>query len=218
MNKQLVTIVIIILGVIGSVFWLKNKPKDKLYTVMKVPEFSMTDQNNQTITNRDMLGKVYVVEFFFTSCPTICPIMSNNLRNVEDEINNPNLGFISVTIDPKRDTPERLLDYAKRIGVKSVNWHYLTSDRETIQNLADQFNIYVGKDETTAEGLNHSGKLALVDKQGNIRSRYNEAGIPILFYSGLNYKDPNGKTPSLSGKYHPEIEYLKEDIKKLLTE
>ncbi|WP_313376531.1 SCO family protein [Chishuiella sp.] len=218
MNKQLVTIVIIILGVIGSVFWLKNKPKDKLYTVMKVPEFSMTDQNNQTITNRDMLGKVYVVEFFFTSCPTICPIMSNNLRNVEDEINNPNLGFISVTIDPKRDTPERLLDYAKRIGVKSVNWHYLTSDRETIQNLADQFNIYVGKDETTAEGLNHSGKLALVDKQGNIRSRYNEAGVPILFYSGLNYKDTNGKTPSLSGKYHPEIEYLKEDIKKLLAE
>lgn len=218
MNKQLVIIVIIILGVIGSIFWLKNKPKDKLYTVMKVPEFSMTDQNNQTITNKDMLGKVYVVEFFFTSCPTICPIMSNNLRNVEDEINNPNLGFISVTIDPKRDTPERLLDYAKRIGVKSVNWHYLTSDRETIQNLADQFNIYVGKDETTAEGLNHSGKLALVDKQGNIRSRYNETGIPILFYSGLNYKDANGKTPSLSGKYHPEIEYLKEDIKKLLTE
>jgi protein SCO1/2 len=218
MNKQLIAVVVIIIGVIGSVFWLKNKPKNDLYTVMKVPSFSMTNQNNVTITDRDMLGKVYVVEFFFTSCPTICPIMSQNLRAVEDEINNNNLGFISITIDPKRDTPERLLEYANKIGVKTPNWHHLTSDRESIEKLADQFNIYVGKDETTAEGLNHSGKLALVDKEGNIRSRYDKTGVPILFYSGLNYKDPEGKEPSLNGKYHPEIELLKEDIKKLLAE
>ncbi|WP_312150518.1 SCO family protein [Empedobacter sp.] len=218
MNKQLIAVIVIILGVIGTVFWLKNKPKDELYTVMKVPEFSMTNQNNQTITNRDMLGKVYVVEFFFTSCPTICPVMSHNLRSIEDKINDANLGFISVTIDPKRDTPARLLEYAKQIGVKSPNWHYLTSNRENIEQLSDKFNIYVGKDETTAEGLNHSGKLALVDKQGNIRSRYDKMGVPMLFYSGLNYKDPEGKEPSLGGKYHPEIEFLKEDIKKLLAE
>lgn len=218
MNKQLIAVVLIILGVIGSIFWLKNKPKDKLYNVMKVPTFSMTNQHNQTITDRDMLGKVYVVEFFFTSCPTICPVMSHNLRSIEDEINNPNLGFISVTIDPKRDTPARLLEYSKQIGVKSPNWHYLTANREVIEQLSDKFNIYVGKDETTAEGLNHSGKLALVDKQGNIRSRYNKSGVPMLFYSGLNYKDPEGKETSLSGEYHPEIEYLKEDIKILLAE
>jgi len=58
----------------------------------------------------------------------------------------------------------------------------------------------------------------LVDKQGNIRSRYDKMGVPMLFYSGLNYKDPEGKEPSLGGKYHPEIEFLKEDIKKLLAE
>ncbi|MGU9937215.1 SCO family protein [Empedobacter brevis] len=218
MNKQLIAVIVIILGVIGSVFWLKNRPKDELYKVMKVPEFSMTNQHNQTITDRDMLGKVYVVEFFFTSCPTICPVMSHNLRSVEDEINDPNLGFISVTIDPKRDTPDRLLEYSKQIGVKTPNWHYLTANRKTIEQLSDKFNIYVGKDETTAEGLNHSGKLALVDKQGNIRSRYTTSGVPLLFYSGLNYKDPQGKEPSLSGAYHPEIEFLKEDIKKLLAE
>ena len=105
MNKQLITIVVIILGVIGTVFWLKNKPKDELYTVMKVPEFEMINQHNQTITNRDMLGKVYVVEFFFTSCPTICPVMNQNLRWIEDQVNHQNLGFISITIDQKRDTP-----------------------------------------------------------------------------------------------------------------
>ena len=141
MNKQLIAVIVIILGVVGTVLWLKNKPQNELYSVMKVPEFSMTNQNNQTITNRDMLGKVYVVEFFFTSCPTICPVMSNNLRSVEDEINDANLGFISVTIDPKRDTPARLLEYAKQIGVKSPNWHHLTSDRETIEQLSDKFNI-----------------------------------------------------------------------------
>jgi len=185
---------------------------------MKVPEFSMTNQHQQTISNRDMLGKVYVVEFFFTSCPTICPVMNQNLRSIEDEINHPNLGFISITIDPKRDTPERLLEHAKQIGVKSPNWHFLTADRSTIEQLSEQFNIYVGKDETTAEGLDHSGKLALVDQQGNIRSRFGKNGVPILFYSGLNYKDADGKEPALGGKYHPEIEFLKEDIKKLLNE
>jgi protein SCO1 len=218
MSKQLIAAIVIIIGVIGTVFWLKNKPKDELYTVMKAPSFSMTNQNNQMISDRDMLGKVYVVEFFFTSCPTICPVMSHNLRNIEDEIKNPNLGFISVTIDPKRDTPARLLEYANQIGVKSPNWHHLTASRDEIEKLADQFNIYVGKDETTAEGLNHSGKLALVDKQGNIRSRYDKMGVPILFYSGLNYKDPEGQVTALNGQYHPEIEFLKEDIKKLLAE
>ncbi|SHM15196.1 SCO family protein [Chryseobacterium polytrichastri] len=190
--------------------------KKSLYTVMKVPNFELTDQNNKKITNKDMLGKVYLVEFFFSRCPTICPVMNSNMRAIEDEINNPDFGIVSISIDPENDTPELLKQHAKRIGVKSPNWHFLTGNRDYIGKVADQFNIYVGDKEDEGENLNHSGMIALVDQEGNIRCRYNKDNMPILYYSGLNYEDAEGKVPKLTGKYHPDREILIEDIKKLL--
>ncbi len=218
MNKKLIYF-IAAFGVFAAfILWFKSSQKGKLYEVMPVPKFSMTDQNNQIIDQNKMLGKVYVVEFFFTSCPTICPVMNKNLRDLEDSINNENFGIISITIDPKRDTPERLAKHAQQIGVKSPNWHFLTADRSYIQELSKQFNIYVGEDQTNAEDLNHSGKFALVDKNGKIRSRYGANNVPMLYYSGLNYLDKEGKQASLSGTFHPEMNMLKEDILKLLQE
>ncbi|CAA7194327.1 SCO family protein [Chryseobacterium potabilaquae] len=190
--------------------------KSSLYTVMKVPSFELTDQNNKKVTNKDMLGKVYLVEFFFSKCPTICPVMNTNMRAIEDEINNPNFGIISISIDPENDTPALLKEHASRIGVKSPNWHFLTGNRAYIGNLADQFNIYVGDEKEEGESLNHSGMIALVDEKGNIRCRYNRANMPILYYSGLNYEDAEGKIPKLTGKYHPDREALIKDIQKLL--
>lgn len=190
--------------------------KKNLYTVMKVPDFELTDQNSKKITNKDMLGKVYLVEFFFSKCPTICPVMNRNTRAIEDEISSPDFGIISISIDPENDTPEALKEHARSVGAKSPNWHFLTGDRGYIGKLADQFNIYVGDKEDESESLNHSGMIALVDQEGNIRCRYNKDNMPILYYSGLNYEDPEGKTPKLNGKYHPDREKLIEDIKKLL--
>ncbi|WP_157456485.1 SCO family protein [Chryseobacterium hispalense] len=214
-SKVIVPIVIIallFLGIgVGMGYFKKN-----LYTVMKVPDFILTDQNNITVTNKDMLGKVYLVEFFFSKCPTICPVMNTNMRAIEEEINNPGFGIISISIDPENDTPQTLKQHADRIGVKSPNWHFLTGNRDYIGKLADQFNIYVGDKEDESESLNHSGMIALVDQEGNIRCRYNKDNMPILYYSGLNYEDPEGKTPKLTGKYHPDREILIEDIKKLL--
>lgn len=214
-SKVIVPIVIIallFLGIgVGIGYFKKN-----LYTVMKVPDFKLTDQNNKTVTNKNMLGKVYLVEFFFSKCPTICPVMNTNMRAIEEEINNPGFGIISISIDPENDTPQTLKQHADRIGVKSPNWHFLTGNRDYIGKLADQFNIYVGDKEDESESLNHSGMIALVDQEGNIRCRYNKDNMPILYYSGLNYEDPEGKTPKLTGKYHPDREILIEDIKKLL--
>jgi protein SCO1 len=189
--------------------------KNNFYTVMKVPDFELTDQNSKKITRKDMLGKVYLVEFFFSRCPSICPVMNSNMKVIEREINSPDFGIVSISIDPENDTPEILQQHAKRIGVTSPNWHFLTGDRTYIGNLADQFNIYVG-DEDGGESLNHSGMIALVDKEGNIRCCYNKDNMPILYYSGLNYEDPEGKVPKLTGKYHPDREILIEDIRKLL--
>lgn len=216
MKKQLLTGIVLTVLIAGAVFAYRQLNKDKLFTVMQVPEFEFTDQNNQTVTPADMLGKVYVVEFFFTNCPTICPVMKQNLQEIEKEINHPDFGVISITIDPKRDTPEVLKAYAAKLGIQNPDWHFLTGDRETIYRLSQKFNIYVGKDENSAEGLDHSGKLALVDKEGNIRSRFGKNGLPVLYYSGLNYSDSNGKNESLGGTYHPQVEWLKEDIRKLL--
>ena len=192
--------------------------KKSLFTVMKVTDFELTDQNNQKINNKDMLGKVYLVEFFYSKCPTICPVMNSNMKYIEETINDKNFGIISISIDPTNDTPEVLKNHAKMLGTKSPNWHFLTGNRDYIDNLADQFNIYVGDKEDKAESLNHSGMIALVDQKGNLRSRFDENNSPILYYSGLNYEDKEGKTTSLVGKFHPDREKLIEDIQKLLKQ
>ncbi len=218
MKKNVIVLLLLMVSVLAVIWFLRNRSHEKLFEVMDVPKFEMTNQNNQLISNQDMLGKVYVVEFFFTNCPTICPVMNQNLKEVEQEINSPDFGVISITIDPKRDTPENLKLHREHLKIVNPNWYFLTADRDYIHQLSKKFNIYVGEDENSAEGLNHSGKLALVDKNGKIRSRFGENGVPILYYSGLNYVDPEGKNESLGGSYHPQIEWLIEDIQKLLDE
>lgn len=215
-NKIILPIVIIAVLFFGIGLGMSYFKKS-LYTVMKVPDFELTDQNNQKITNKNMLGKVYLVEFFYSTCTTICPVMNSNMRTIEKEINDPNFGIISISIDPENDTPEVLQNHAKMLGVQSENWHFLTGDRDYIGKLADQFNIYVGDKEDEAESLNHSGMIALVDEKGFLRCRFGKDKMPILYYSGLNYTDPDGKVSQLTGKYHPDVEMLKEDIRKLLN-
>lgn len=214
-NKLLVPGLVFILLVIG-IGWGMAYFKDSLFKVMPVPNFELKDQNNQTVSDDTMRGKVYLVEFFYSTCPTICPIMNKNMKHIQDEINNPDFGIVSISIDPTHDTPEVLKAHAKVVGATSPNWHFLTGDRTYIGDLADQFSIYVGAEEDKAESLNHSGMIALVDKDGNVRCRYNENNMPILYYSGLNFSDPEGTQMKLTGKYHPDREKLIEDIQKLL--
>ncbi|QIG88501.1 SCO family protein [Chryseobacterium sp. POL2] len=215
-NKIIIPVVVFALLFVAIGFGMSYFKKN-LYTVMKVPDFELTDQNSKAISNKDMLGKVYLVEFFFSKCPTICPIMNQNMKYIQNEINSPDFGIISISIDPENDTSEVLKNHAKMVGATSPNWHFLTGDRNYIGNIADKFNIYVGDKEDEAESLNHSGMIALVDKEGNLRCRFDENNMPILYYSGLNYEDEKGKTPNLRGKYHPDREKLIEDIRKLLN-
>lgn len=209
---------LILAGIGLLVFFGKRYFQKELFTVMDVPSFSLTDQNGKTITNKDMLGKVYVVEFFFSTCPTICPVMNRNIRHIDQEINNPNFGVISISIDPEKDTTVRLKKHADSLGITNPNWHFLTGDRKYIGKIADEFNIYVGKDESGAESLNHSGMFALVDKKGKLRCRFDENNQPILYYSGLNYSDAKGEESQLDKKYHPDREKLIQDIQTLLKE
>lgn len=215
-RKVIVPIVVVALLflIVGGGITYFNK---SLFTVMKVPHFELTDQNGKKINDKNMLGKVYLVEFFFSTCPTICPVMNKNMKFIQDEINDPNFEIISISIDPKNDTPEVLKNHAKKMGANPKTWHFLTGDRDYIGTIADEFNIYVGDNEDEAEDLNHSGMVALVDKNGNIRCRFDDKNKPILYYSALNYEDKEGTKSSLNGTYHPDREKLIEDIKKLLN-
>mgnify|MGYP003673928963 CR=1 FL=1 len=178
----------------------------------KVPAFSFINQNGKTITNKDYLGKVYVVEFFFTTCPTICPRMSRNLVEIQNELKDfENFGVASFSIMPETDTPEVLKAYADNYGITNPDWNLLTGKGEDeVYSLANVgFNIFVNTDN-----FEHSGDFALVDKNGYLRSRSDDFGNPKIFYKGIiseqEKMDEDGN--------EQEITMLKEDIKKLLRE
>ncbi|MCT4630448.1 SCO family protein [Winogradskyella sp.] len=182
----------------------------------KVPSFSFTNQNGEVITNEDFLEKVYVVEFFFTTCPTICPIMNRNLVEVQNHFKDfENFGVASFSITPDIDTPEVLKAYADKYGIVNPNWHLMTGSEEAIYKLANKgFNLYTAKDETVEGGFEHSGNFALIDKEGFIRSRRDNFGNPLIFYNGL-ISEAEGKDDD---GIPQEITILKEDIAKLLKE
>jgi protein SCO1/2 len=162
----------------------------KLVTIGPVPKFELINQDNQKISNDFYKGKVYVLEFFFATCPSICPKMNANMVTLQNEFfGNPNFGIVSITIDPAHDTPAVLKEHAKILGVKSSNWNFLTGDKDYIYNLSNKgFNIYVGENSKVAGGFEHSGLFALIDKNGNIRCRKDDFGNPILYYDGLEKK------------------------------
>lgn len=182
----------------------------------RVPAFSFTNQEGKTITNKDYEGKVYVVEFFFTTCPTICPRMNKNLVQIQNSfIGFENFGVASFTINPEYDTPEVLKKYAVKYGITNPNWHLMTGNIDTIYDLANKgFNLYTAKDVEVEGGFEHSGNFALIDKNGFIRSRITESGNPLIYYNGIISEEEMMNDEG----YIEEISMLKEDIKKLLNE
>lgn len=184
--------------------------KTDLHTFNKVPDFEFIDQEGQTITNKTYEGKVYVVEFFFSTCPSICPLMNQKMLTIQDSFfGNPEFGIASISITPEIDTPDILKEYAKKNGITHKNWHLLTGkSEEIVYTLSNQgFKLYAGKGDAEHAGFEHSGLFALVDKEGNIRSRRDEFGNPIMYYRALQEQT-----------FPDQIKELKEDIKLLLNE
>ena len=181
----------------------------------KVPLFSFTHQYGKTITNKDYDGKVYVVEFFSTTCPTICPKMSTNLVQVQNHFEGiKDFGVASFTINPKHDTVEVLKQYADQYKITNPNWHLLTGEQDVIYELANTgFSLYTAEDGEAEGGFEHSGNFALIDKNGFIRSRKQNEN-PLIFYNGMISEtekvDDDGQ--------EQQITMLKEDIQKLLNE
>ena len=215
-----ISFIVLIFGIwVVNEFMSRNSSEELAYVKAengekrKVPDFKMINQNKDTISNENYSGKVYVVEFFFATCPTICPIMNENLVKVQNEFfGNPNFGVASFTINPENDTPKVLKEYAKEHNITHANWHLLTGNREKIYNLARSgFSLYAREDSDAAGGFEHSGYFALIDKEGYIRSRRGEQGNPIIFYDGST---PYNSKKTNRGK--KQIDWLIQDIEKLL--
>ena len=200
-----VAFIILIFGIYAVPKIVNKLNSPTLVKIGEVPNFEFTNQNNEIITNEFYDGKVWVVEFFFTTCPTICPKMNANMVKIQDEYyGNLDFGIASFSINPKHDTPEILKEYAKNHGATLKTWNFLTGEQDKIYELANTgFTLYAGENSDAEGGFEHSGMFALVDKEGNIRSRVDENGNPIAFYDGL---DPKG------------IQMIKEDIAILLKE
>ena len=144
---------------------------DTIYTQIK--QFEFYDQDSNVIDHNTIEGKVYVTDFFFTSCPTICPKMKQQMLRIYDEFEDEDdLILLSHSIDSVRDSVARLNTFAKKLGVESSKWHMVTGNRDSIYGMAKHYMIAAQKDDLAPGGYAHSGAFLLVDKNKQIRGIY----------------------------------------------
>ena len=140
-----------------------------------IADFAFVNQVGDTIRKEDMAGKIYVADFFFTTCPTICPVMKKEMLRVYEQFQgNPNFRILSHTIDPTHDTQAVLKDYADKLGVPdAATWNFLTGDQEKIFEIGQTSYLTTAMaDDLEPGGFLHSGAFLLVDQQGRIRGVY----------------------------------------------
>ena len=179
------------LPIIGERLGLTNSG-DTIYPT--IADFSFTNQDGETVTNANFEGKVYVVDFFFTHCPTICPKVTAQMLRVHDRFkDSSNVLLLSYSIDPKHDTIGRLKEYAGKLGVVAPKWQFVTGDKDSIYGIADDYFSIAKEDPNSPGGFDHSGRLILVDKKRRVRS----------FCDGTDAKD---------------VDRFMEDVKTLLRE
>lgn len=140
----------------------------------RIPSFRFIDQDSTVVTEDTFDGSIYVADFFFTSCPTICPKMTENMHKVYKAFkDNEKVMFLSHTVDPKRDTPAALKNYAQKLGVSSDKWKFVTGPMDSIYKVGKQgYLAAMQKDKSAPGGFLHSGQFFLVDEKKRIRGIY----------------------------------------------
>ena len=170
-----------------------NGQVDTIYHA--IPDFSFIDQDSMEVTNATLDGKIYVADFFFGTCPTICPVMKQQMLRVYESFkDNPQFAIVSHTIDPEHDTVAYLKNYSVNIGVPdNKSWHFVTGNKEAIYEMGTEkgYMVPVGEDKNAPGGFIHSGAFILIDKQKRVRGFYDGtkkldvdaliADIPKLF-------------------------------------
>lgn len=148
---------------------------EKIDTVYKtIPNFRFLNQDSVYINQDTFKDKIYVADFFFTSCSTICPIMHRNMKTIFDKYKgNKDVMFLSHTIDFKYDKPSVLKRYAQKLGVDVSQWQFVWGDKKEVYGLAEKdYLVAVQEDSAATDGYVHQGWLVLIDKQKRIRGAY----------------------------------------------
>jgi len=157
-----------------------------------IDDFSFINQDNEIINKDSLTGSIYVANFFFTSCPSICPTMTRNMSYLQDKLSVfPNIRFLSHTVDPGNDTPERLRNYVslmqqKNININLSNWDFVTGDKDKLYQSAANYFVNASVDSLAPGGFLHSEYFILIDKQGRVRSGIDKNGNAVGAYDGTN--------------------------------
>ncbi len=173
-------------------------------TYYTIPAWEFTTQDDSLISSDDLKGKIYVANFFFATCPSICPAMNFNVKQVQDRFKGfEDFRIASFTVDPEHDTAEVLKAYERTMGATPGRWYFLTGDKMAIYKTAGDYFQNAMADSLADGGFLHSENLVLIDWEGRIRSRKDDFGNVKAVYNGLS---------------PVEINELKDDIKVLIAE
>ena len=170
----------------------KRLPTLSVVSKDPIPAFSFINQYQDTITNEDYKGKIYIANFIFTRCPTICKDMSFNMEYLQGKLSRyDNILYLSHTIDPEYDTPMVLKEYAEKyerqLGADLESWNFVTGDKDQIYDIARSYLCAAEEsDEESTGGFIHSSSFILIDDQGRIRSGYDSHNNPIGVYDGTS--------------------------------
>lgn len=147
--------------------------KDTIFS--EIADFRFIDQDSNVITNATFSGKIYIADFIFLSCPTVCPKLTSTIHTVYKEFEKDDrVLFLSHTIDPDRDSISRMKEYAENLEVSGKKWHFVTGSKDSIFQLANNSYFSIAyPDSTAAGGFTHSGAILLVDANRHIRGVYN---------------------------------------------
>lgn len=187
MKHTIIVIAVAIIAVLGIILYRNTRPlpylgeRDTILVDGKemviyptVPAFSFISQDSTIISNQTLLGKVYVAEFMFLSCGTICPKMNREMKRVYDAYKTePDLLLLSHTIDPERDSIPRLKAFTNAMGADSKKWICVTGDEDKIYEIAEKGYYSIAyRDSVSEDGFAHSGGLLLIDRQQHVRGIY----------------------------------------------
>lgn len=139
--------------------------------IHKIRPFSFTNQKGEQVNNATYKNKIHVVDFFFTSCPAICPYVTAQMKRIQDHVTGyGDVMLISHTVDPKRDSIPVLKEYAEKIGANHDLWHFLRGPKDEVIEIANEdYFVAALEDEDAPGGFDHSGKIILLDKEAKIR-------------------------------------------------
>ncbi len=137
----------------------------------RVRDFSFLNQDSSIVTNEELGDVIYIADFFFTSCPTICPKVKQQMIRIYDKyFDDDRIKLVSFTVDPVRDTPSRLKSYSEKLDAKLPKWHFLTGEKDSLHSISGDYMSIALENPDAPGGFDHSGRLILVDTEGHVRA------------------------------------------------